>query len=134
MAQRRPLLAKVHQLGHTEIDLDHRAMADCWERVVSCAPIEFPFFMARFKKAMRDHFDREAALLARAGGRLWASHQQEHRDLLALCDQASGLAEHSCRRAQSLLRNKLARLFREHVVSMDQMAVLFLNTCTPDGR
>jgi hemerythrin len=130
MAQRRlrPLLAKVHELGHAEIDLDHHAMAECWDRVVNCAPIQFPFFMARFKKVMRDHFDHEAALLAHAGGHLWEAHRLEHRGLLELCDRASRLAERNCRKAQSLLRNELARMFREHVVSMDQIAVLILNT------
>ncbi len=130
MAQRslRPLLAKVHELGHREIDLDHRTVAECWDRAVNCAPIQFPFFVARLKKAMRDHFDREAALLARAGGRMWECHGQEHHSLLELCDQAARLADQNCRKAQSLLRNELARMLREHIVSMDQIAVLFLNT------
>jgi hemerythrin len=124
----RPLLRKSHALGHEAIDLDHRAMADCWAAAVSCERLQFEFLLARLKRLMRDHFDREAALMAQAGGRLCDCHCREHRMLLDLCERAGTLAPDNWCKAQSLLRNELPRLVREHIISMDQLAVLFLNT------
>ena len=48
--------------------------------------------------------------------------------LLALCDQASALSLARWRKAQSLLRTELPKLVREHIISMDQLTVLFINT------
>ena len=126
MGRMRPLLGKAHVLGHDAIDLDHRNIAQCWERATGCAPIELPFFLARLKRAMRRHFDREAMLVRQAGGHLCECHQGEHRTLLGLCDEAATMAERNWRTAQRLLRNDLARLVREHIVSMDQIAVLVI--------
>jgi hemerythrin len=122
------MLAKLHELGHAAIDLDHRAVAECWGRTVDCRPIELPFFLARLRKVMSRHFDHEALLMSRAGGRLCEFHRREHGMLLALCDEARALTERDPRRARALLRNKLARLFREHIISMDQCAVLFIHS------
>jgi hemerythrin len=123
-----PLLGKHHELGHDAIDIDHRAMAECWQRAVSCERIEFEFLVARLKRLMRNHFDREAALADEAGGRLCECHQREHRMLLELCDQASILGRRNWRSARSLLRYKLPKLVREHIVSTDQLLVLLINT------
>lgn len=130
----RPLIGKRHQVGHDAIDFDHRAMADCWTQAVTCEQMQFPFFMARLKKLMRLHFDHEAALMERAGGRLCECHRREHRMLLELCDQATALSRRNWRRAQSLLRNKLPKLVRDHITSMDQIAALFINTSGADAR
>jgi hemerythrin len=126
MARMRPLLGKGYILGHAAIDLDHRDIAECWEGAADCEPIELPFFLARLKRSMRRHFDREAALMLQAGGHLCECHQREHRTLLGLCDQAMAVTDRNWRRARSLLRNDLAKLVRAHVVSMDQIAVLFI--------
>lgn len=123
-----PLLGKHHELGHPAIDLEHRTMAECWIRAVNCEPIQFPFFMARLKNVMRKHFDHEAVLMAQAGGRLCECHGREHRMLLELCDQTAALAGRNWRKAQSRLRNELPRLVREHIICMDQIAVLFIHT------
>ena len=124
----RPLIGERYVLGHATIDLDHMAIADCWYRAVNCEQIQFPFLIARLKKAMRDHFDREAALMERAGGALCRCHRQEHQTLLDLCDDAGALSQTNWRKSQSLLQSKMPKLVREHILFTDQLAVLFLNT------
>lgn len=124
----RPLIGRQHTLGHDVIDSDHQAIADWWLQTVTCEPIQFAFFMARLKKLMSTHFDHEAALMEEAGGRMCECHSQEHRMLLTVCDQASVLSLSRWRRAQSLLRTELPKLVREHIISMDQLTVLFINT------
>jgi hemerythrin len=124
----RPLLGKLHVLGHDAIDDEHRAIADGWQRALDCEQIQFPFLIARLKKLLRVHFDHEAALMYRSGGTLCRCHRNEHQMLLDLCDHASAQADTNWRRAQSLLRNRFARLMRSHIVQMDQVAVLFINS------
>jgi len=124
----RPLIGRQHTLGHAVIDTDHREIADWWHRAVNCEPIQFSFFVARLKKLMRDHFDHEAALMEWAGGRLCECHRREHQMLLDLCDRAAVLSRSNWRKARALLRTELPRLVREHIISMDQLAVLFINT------
>ena len=124
----RPLIGERYVLGHDTIDLDHMVIADCWYRAVNCEQIQFPFLIARLKKAMRDHFNREAALMERAGGALCRCHRQEHQTLLDLCNDASALSQTNWRKSQSLLQSKLPKLVREHILFTDQLAVLFLNT------
>lgn len=130
----RPLLGRRQTLGHEGIDLDHRTIADWWLRTINCEQIQFPFFAARLKKLMRDHFDHEAALMERAGGALCVCHRREHQLLLELCDHAMALGRQNWRQARSLLRNKLPRLLREHIICMDQLAVLFIHTNGEIGR
>jgi hemerythrin len=77
---------------------------------------------------MREHFDHEALLMQQAGGTLCECHAREHRLLLELCDRAGVLSLHNWRQAQSLLRDDMPKLVREHIVCMDQFAVLFINT------
>lgn len=77
---------------------------------------------------MRTHFDHEAALMQEAGGLMCPCHSSEHQMLLALCDEANALSRNHWRKAQSLLRTKLPKLVREHIISMDQLIVLFINT------
>ncbi len=124
----RPLIGRQQRLGHERIDADHLAIADWWLRTVKCEPIQFAFFMARLKKLMRQHFDHEAALMEEAGGRMCECHSREHQMLLELCDRASALSQTRWRKAQSLLRSELPKLVREHIISMDQPAVLFIHT------
>jgi hemerythrin len=128
------LLKRHHVLGHAAIDADHAEMAQWWLRTVSCEPLQLAFFIARLKKLMLNHFDREAALMEEAGGRLCECHRREHRMLVALCDQATVLARRNGRKARSLLRVELPRLVREHIICMDQLTVLFINTHGEIGR
>lgn len=90
--------------------------------------MQFAFFIARLKKLMRRHFDHEAMLMEEAGGRMCECHSQEHQTLLALCDRASALSRGRWQRAKSLLRTELPKLVREHIISMDQLTVLFINS------
>ncbi len=124
----RPLIGRQHVLGHDVIDSDHLAIADWWLQTVSCEPVQFAFFVARQKKLMRAHFDHEAVLMEEAGGRMCPCHSQEHQMLLALCDQANALSRCHWKKAQSLLRTKLPKLVRQHIISMDLLTVLFINT------
>lgn len=124
----RPLIGRQHVLGHDVIDADHFALADWWQRTARCEPIQFAFFMARLKKLMRTHFDHEALLVRQAGGRMCECHNQEHLMLLTLCDQVSVLGCSHRKKAQSLLRTELPKLVREHIISMDQFTVLFINS------
>jgi hemerythrin len=124
----RPLIGRLHLLGHEVIDADHLAIADWWFRTVNCEPIQFEFFVARLKKLMQRHFDHEAMLMEEAGGRMCRCHNQEHEMLLALCDRARALGRSHWPRARSLLRTHLPRLVREHIICMDQLTVLFINS------
>jgi hemerythrin len=117
-----------HTLGHDIIDGEHSALAECWLRAVSCEQIEFPLRIARLRKLMTRHFDHEVALLAESGGTLCHCHRNEHHVLLELCDRVFSLHERNWRKTQTLLRNKFANLVRKHISTMDQMAVLIINT------
>jgi hemerythrin-like metal-binding protein len=127
----RSLIPQRHRLGHKDIDADHAAMNELWQKAVGCAPPEFPLHLARLKRAMKRHFEHEAALLAEVGQCLCVSHQAEHEALLQQCAEASRLYAKSCRKAQSHLRRIFARMVREHVASMDLCAVLTIRTA-PD--
>ena len=124
----RPLIGRQHTLGHEDIDSELTTIANWWLRVVECEPIQFPFFIARLAKLMRNHFDHEAELMERAGGALCECHRREHRMILALCEQANALSTQDCRKAQSLLRNQLPGLVRDHIDCTDQLVVMFINT------
>ena len=54
--------------------------------------------------------------------------------LLDLCDRVTALSPHNWRKARSLLRTQLPRLVREHIISMDQLAVLFIDANGPAAR
>jgi len=123
----RPLIGRQYALGHNVIDSDHFAIADWWLRTVTSEPIQFEFFAARLKRLLRIHFDHEALLMQEAGGRMCECHDQEHRLLLSMCDQAITLGDAHFRMARSLLRTKFPKLVREHIISMDQLTVLFIN-------
>ena len=124
----RPLIGQRHALGNQVIDADHMAIADWWLRAVNCEPIQSTFFIARLKKLMRDHFDHEARLMEQFGGTLCACHQSEHQNWIDLCDEAQALSGRNWKKARSLLRIELPRLVREHIISMDQLTVIFINT------
>jgi hypothetical protein len=123
----RPLISDRHFLGHEWIDRDLRAIADGWFRTVTCEPIQFPFFIARMKKLMRLHFDQEERLMRSSGGTLCECHHNEHRMLMAVCNEACTLGVNNWRRTQSLLRNRFPKLIRDHIAGMDQIAVLFID-------
>lgn len=123
-----PRIGKLPALGHDAIDLDHAAITNHWFRTATCEEIQFPFFIARLKKLMIDHFEHEAALMESAGGNLCNCHRQEHQSLLDFCDEVRELSGRSWRKTQSLLRNRFPRLVRHHVMYTDQLAVLFINT------
>ena len=90
-------------------------------------------FIARLKKLMRMHFEREARLMLEAGGEMCACHRHDHQTLLELCDQSSALGRSNWTKAQSLLRTTLPRLVREHIVSMDLFTVMFINRQNENG-
>ncbi|MGE3146260.1 MAG: hypothetical protein AB7K35_11800 [Pseudorhodoplanes sp.] len=122
----RPLIGNRHALGHAEIDADHFAIANWWMRATQCAPIALPFHIAGLRKSMRDHFGRESALVEASGVSFCACHRNEHNVLLELCDDAYALTARNLRSARALLRNKLPRLMRDHINTMDQIAVLMM--------
>ena len=121
-----PLIGRRHALGHPGIDTGHRAIADWWMKATQCEPIALPFHIAALRKAMRSHFRREAALVAAAGTPLCCDHRREHDDMLELCDDAHRLSSRNQRSARALLRNRLPRLMRDHIDTMDQIAVLII--------
>ena len=129
-----PLIDRRHRLGHDAIDSDHAALSACWVDAVNCRPIEFPLRLARLKKLMARHFEHESALLVQKGQALCRYHHVEHRMLLELCDQIAACHGRDRQQAQSLLRNQFAERVREHIVTMDQCAVLLMRgeiRCTP---
>ncbi len=122
---------RTDRLGHDAIDRDHAEISDCWFQTVNCQPIQFPFLIRRMKKVMRRHFAHEAAIMASYGNMLCLCHQREHDGLLEICDSAAALDRSDWRKAQSLLRHEFPKRVREHIICMDQILVLFINTRTP---
>ena len=116
------------RLGHELIDSDHMEISNCWYQVVNCGPLQFPFLIARLKKLMQKHFASEADIMRRLYQSLPVCHQTEHDLLLQFCDNAAKLSQHSWARAQRLLRRDFPRLIREHIICMDQLVVLCVNT------
>lgn len=129
-ASRRPRKTMIRPipLGHSVIDADHFELSRRWSQVVGATPLQFPFFLARLRKLMRDHFAREASIMRQYNSRLCECHEREHDDLLTLCERATRLSGHSFREAQDLLRAEFPRRIREHIICMDQLLVLFINT------
>ena len=128
----RPLIGKNHTLGHTQIDSDHFAIADWWMKVTLCQPIALPFHIAGLRRTMRGHFNREAALVEATGTPFCCGHHREHDTMLELCDEAYELSARSLRKARAVLRDKLPRLMRDHINSMDQIVVLIIRAATQD--
>jgi hemerythrin len=122
------------RLGHTDIDSDHSQIARCWFQAANCLPIQFPYFITRLRKVMRDHFDREAEIMSGYDSDLCACHRHEHDALLGLCDTAYRLSHDDWEQAQALLRSEFPRMVREHIICMDQMVVMCINTNGEIGR
>jgi hemerythrin len=95
-------------------------------------PIALPFHVAALRKKMRDHFSREAALVEAAGTPMCCDHRNEHDGMLDLCDRAFALSGRNPRAARALLRSRLPRMMRDHINSMDQIAVLILRAAAQD--
>ncbi len=124
----RPMIGQRHTLGHEIIDADHKAIGEWWQRAVNCEPIQSKFFIARLKSLMRKHFAHEAQLMEQSGGTLCECHWMEHQQWIELCDQADALSSDNWKKARSLLRIELPRLVRDHIITMDQLTVIFINT------
>jgi hypothetical protein len=52
-----PGAGRVPLLGNADIDSDHLAITEQLRKTIGCAPIQFPYFIARLKKLLRGHFD-----------------------------------------------------------------------------
>lgn len=128
MTSTAPLIGKRHLLSHDLIDTDHLAIANWWMRMTQCTQVALPFHIAGLRKAMRDHFGREAALVEATGTAFCSCHRNEHAVLLELCDDAYELTAHNPRAARALLRSRLPRLMRDHINIMDQIAVLVIRS------
>ena len=127
------LIGKGDVLGHPIIDADHFAIAACWQSATVATPIALPLHIARLRRLIRSHFDREAALVEASGATFCHCHRREHAAILALCNEAYALAEKNWKGARALLRAPLRRLVRDHVASMDQLAVLMINSAAAGG-
>lgn len=115
-------------LGHEAIDSDHMEILNWWFRVVNCAPLQFPFMIARLKKLMEKHFAREAEIMNHFDRTLCACHQNEHHALLKFCDSAAKISEYDWSLSQFMLRRDFPRYIREHIVCRDQLLVMCVNT------
>jgi hemerythrin len=126
----RPFSRKLlpERLGHEGIDSDHMEISNCWCLTVNCGPLQFPFLVGRMKKLMQKHFASEAAIMRRFDRSLPPCHQTEHDLLLRFCDDAAKLSQYSWAKAQRLLRRDFPRHVREHIICMDQLVVLYVNT------
>jgi hemerythrin len=80
------------------------------------------------KKLMQKHFAREAEIMRYFDRSLPVCHQTEHDLLLRFCDNAAKLSQNSWAKAQGLLRRDFPRHVREHIICMDQLVVLCVNT------
>lgn len=119
---------RTERLGHDIIDADHIEISDCWFQAVNCNPIQFPFLIARLRRLMANHFAREDAIMRDAASALCSCHKREHEMLLGLCDNAARLRIFDWRAAKRVLRHDFPGRVREHIICMDQMLVLHINT------
>jgi hemerythrin len=126
----RPLIGASYALGHPAIDDEHFAIGDAWLAAMRCDIIALPFLVARLRKLMRAHFTHEATLVEAVGVPFCWCHHNEHEAMLAVCGEAFSLSERDPRKARRLLRHELRRQLRGHIVTMDQVAVLIINTAT----
>jgi hemerythrin len=126
-----PLIRARDALGHAVIDADHAAIGDAWLAAMQCDLIALPFHVARLTKLMRTHFDHETELVEAVGVPFCWCHHNEHEAMLAICGEALSLSERDPRKARRLLRSQLSRRIRQHVGTMDQVAVLIINTAAP---
>jgi hemerythrin len=127
----RPLIGARDVLGHDAIDADHAAIGNAWLAAMQCNITALPFHVARLAKLMRTHFDREAKLVEAVGVPFCWCHRSEHDAMLATCRDAFALSERAPRKARGLLRSHLSRSLRSHIGTMDQIAVIIINTARP---
>lgn len=120
------LIGDRHRLGHSTIDSDHFAIGGEWLRAMRAEPAALPLHIARLRKLMRRHFESEAALVEEAGVRFCECHRQEHNAMLDVCDDAYFLARRNWKASQMRLR-ELPKLVRNHIICMDQIAVLIID-------
>ena len=118
----------LEQLGYEAIDSDHMEISNSWFRAVNCVPLQFPFLIARMKKLMQRHFAREAEIMTRLDSTLCACHQREHDALLRFCDNTAKVSQYNWTQAQRFLRRDFPGHIREHIVCMDQLLVICVNT------
>ncbi len=130
----RPLFGVRDTLGHAVIDRDNAAISDVWIRAAVCDPVELPFQIARLRKLLRTHFHHEAALVEAIAVELCGPHRQEHQRLIDLCSEAYGLAGDAWRQSRLLLRRDFARLYRSHVICMDQITVVMINAAAQEAE
>ena len=126
----RPFKRKLlpERLGHEVIDSDHMEISKSWFRAVNCVPLQFPFLIARMQKLMGKHFAHEVEIMGRFNSSLPGCHQREHDALLRFCDNVKSVSQYNWAQAQQLLRRDFPRHVREHIICMDQLLVLCVNT------
>jgi hemerythrin len=127
----RPLIGSRDALGHREIDADHLAISDAWLAAMRCKAVALPFHVARLARVMQRHFDHEAELVEATGVPFCWCHHNEHEAMLAICREARATCEREPHKARRLLRTELSAQVRRHVATMDQVAVLIINTAAP---
>ena len=66
--------------------------------------------------------------MKRFGNSLPSCHQTEHDLLLRFCESAAKLSQYEWMRAQRILRHDFPRHVQEHIICMDQLVVLIINT------
>ena len=116
------------RLGHEVIDSDHMEISNSWFQAVNCVPLQFPFLITRMKKLMQKHFVHEAEIIRHFDRSLPGCHQSEHDALLRFCDNVAKVSQYNWMQAQQLLRRDFPRHIREHIICMDQLLVLCVNT------
>lgn len=122
------LVGNQRALGEVVIDGGYRSVAECWWHATTCDELHFPLLNARLRKVLTTLHDNERALVERTGSTLCGCHKEEHEALLTVCREAQDLETCNWRRARSLLRYQFRKLFREHMICMDSVTVLFIRT------
>lgn len=73
-------------LGNDEIDSDHRFAVDAMMRMAAADDAELPDLFDAFVEHMREHFERENALMRQTDFPARACHEGEHVRVLGLLD------------------------------------------------
>jgi hemerythrin len=111
-------------LGNDDIDRDHRSAVEAMSQLAVAADADVPALFGAFAAHMREHFERENALMRATGFPARACHEGEHERVLGLLDElAAEIAAGGLETARHFARRAGPAWFIDHRNSMDFVTV-----------
>lgn len=111
-------------LGNDDIDCDHRHAVEAMMRIAAADDPALPALFGAFVTHMREHFERENALMRATGFPARACHEGEHVRVLSLLDSiAADIAAGRLESARDFGRHGGPAWFIDHRNTMDFVTV-----------